>query len=167
MSRGAAIDIDGLSDFRRDLNAVDPSTGKEMKRANRNISNHTQKRARANASASAGPFGRRYADARTAIKAFASADEAAIGVSRSGRIPHAQATFWGAKQRSGWYAAARYATSGGQQHPDWVGEHWTAGVPGEGPYVLNYTVAEERDEIVEMYGDAMDLLFARAFPDHI
>jgi hypothetical protein len=165
--QGTAIHVEGLDEFLRGLRIVDPSSGKEMRKAHRKISNHTQAAARRNASAAAGPFGARFADARTAIKAYASEKEAAIGVSRSGRVPHAEATFWGAKGRSGWYGRAKYAASTGQQHPEWVGENWDAGVPGQGPYVLNYTVAEEMDRNLETYGEAMDDLFARAFPDPI
>lgn len=159
------IDVDGLADFQRDLAATGRNVDGEMKKAYRKISNHAQTKARKNAGATAGPFAERFRAARTAIKSYATAREAAIGVSRSGRIPHAQATFWGTKSRSGWYGRAKYEASTGRQHPEWVGENWDAGVPGQGPYVLNYTIAEERDEIDEMFGDAMDELFLPAFPD--
>lgn len=162
---GASLYVEGLDDFRRELREVDPKLPKEQVKANRKIANHTQGKARRNATAASGPFAERYSDAKTAIKSFASAKEAAIGVSRSGRVPHAQATFWGASGRSGWYAAARYEQSTGRQHPEWVGNRWDAGKAGEGPYVLNYTVAEELPEIREMYGDMVDALMAEAFPD--
>lgn len=161
----SALYVEGLKDFRRELLQVDKGLTKEMKKAHQKIANHTQGAARKNATAASGPFADRYADARMAIKSFSSVRDAAIGVSRSGRIPHAQATFWGMSGRTGWYAAEKYAASTGQQHPEWVGNRWDAGVPGQGPHVLNYTVAEERPQIIEQYGEAMDALFAKAFPD--
>lgn len=163
--KGSSIEVEGLDDFRRELREVDPSLPKAMKKANGKIASHAQGASRKNATAASGPFARRYADAKTSIKSYSSATEAAIGVSRSGRNGHAQATFWGALSRSGWYAAGKYAESTGRQHPEWVGDNWDAGVAGEGPYVLNYTIAEERPRIVEMYGEGMDDLFSEAFPD--
>ena len=99
---------------------------------------------------------RRFASAITARPTTAAAR---VGIRPT---PGAQATFWGAKRRTGWYARERYAGSTGRQHPPWVGASWDAGKRGEGPYVLNETVADHRDEIDQMVLAAPMEVFRRA-----
>jgi hypothetical protein len=154
------LHVEGLDEFNRDLRRVADNEPRQMKRAYGKIASHVQSRSRSNA----GLAGGAYSKAKSAIRGSSDADGAAVGVSRSGRIPFAQGTFWGAVGRFGWYAAAKYAQSDGRQFPEWVGANWRAGVTGEGPYVLNYTVDEERPEIIDTFGDAMDDLFRPAFP---
>jgi hypothetical protein len=105
-----------------------------------------------------------YAAAKTSIRGSSSAESAAVGLNRRSHHQFAAGTFFGAVDRFGWYAQEKYANSEGRQFPDWVGSEWRGGVTGEGPYVINYTVDEERPRIIEMFGDAMDDLFGRAFP---
>lgn len=49
--------------------------------------------------------------------------------------------FWGAKQY--------------RQFNPWVGNSWSAGVAGQGPYAINDTIAEMQDEIQQMYLDGV------------
>ena len=86
------------------------------------------------------------------ISSMAAAKRTTTAAARIGirPTPGAQATFWGAKRRTGWYARERYSGSTGRQHPPWVGASWGAGKRGEGPYVLNEAIADHRDEIDEM-----------------
>lgn len=162
----ASIEVEGAKQFRRDLKQIPGSSPKVMTKVHRKIATHVQMKARANAATASGPFADRYRKVKNKINRSANMRGAAVGVprDRAGTTFH-QATFWGTKKRTGWYAQRKYENSTGQQHPEWVGSTWRAGVRGEGPYVINYTVAEEVDEVVELYGDAMDELFADAFPD--
>jgi hypothetical protein len=74
--------------------------------------------------------------------------------------PFAAATFMGAKKRTGWYAAERYRGKGKPQFPAWVGTNWTAGVRGQGPYVLNDAVTDAFPKILNVYGEQMDKVAA-------
>lgn len=158
---GSAIRVEGLSDFRPELRQVDPNAAKELRKAYSKIASHTQSRARTNATLAGGA----YAAAKTSIRGSASNDGAYVGLNRRSHHQFAGGTFFGALGRFGWYAQAKYAASAGRQFPEWVGSNWRAGVTGEGPYVINYTVDEERPEIYEMFGDAMDDLFGPSFPN--
>lgn len=72
--------------------------------------------------------------------------------------PNAYAAFWGAKQRSGWNVGNETPNL-----PRWVGNAWDVGVAGQGPYAINETVATRTDEILRMYGEAIDRITADAF----
>lgn len=157
---GAVFRFEGLAEMRRDLRDVEPDAPKKLKKAYGKIASHAQSRSRRNATLAGGA----YAAAKTSIRGSSSADGAAVGLNRRSHHAFAAGTFFGALSRSGWYAQAKYAESEGRQFPEWVGQHWRAGVTGEGPYVINYTVDEERPEIIEMFGDAMEELFSKAFP---
>lgn len=157
------IDVDDVAEFRRDLALVTGNEPKAMRKAYGSIASHTQSKARTNASLGGG----QYAKAKTAIRGSSDANSASLRVSRSGRIPFAQGTFWGALSRFGWYAQAKYAASQGRQFEEWVGSNWTAGRVGEGPYVLNYTVAEELPQIIEEFGQAVDEMFGDAFNERV
>jgi hypothetical protein len=94
---GAAIDVKGLTSFTNDLRAVADDEPKAMKRAYGRIASHVQSRSRSNATAAGGQF----AKAKSAIRGSSDHESASVGVSRSGRIPYAQGTFWGARGRFG------------------------------------------------------------------
>lgn len=76
----------------------------------------------------------------------------------------ANVAFWGAKKRTGWYAARRYAHST-RQHPSWVGNTWEAAVAGQGPYAINAALAAELQRFLGLYGQMIDDLAHRAFPE--
>ena len=152
-----AVEVQGLTQFRHDLRVLSGDAPKAMRKAHGRIASYVQGKARSNASAAGGV----YAKARTQIRGNSSADSAEIGVSTSGLGPVA---FWGAKKRTGWYKAARYEEST-RQHPEWVGNNWDVGDRLQGPYVINYTIHEELDEIVDRFGAEMDELFSQAFND--
>jgi hypothetical protein len=155
------VRVEGAKEFRRDLRAVDDQANKKMAAIHRDVAKHDQSKAKTNA----GLAGGAYAAAKSAITRSASSSGAAIGVRDTSRVPFAEATFWGAERRSGWYAQQKYAESEGRQFPEWVGNTWEAGKKGEGPYVLNYTIAEELPEVLDIYWRGVDDLFSEAFPD--
>jgi hypothetical protein len=152
--------IKGLSEFKRELRAIDAALPKEMAAANKDIAKQVSDAARSNARSAGGVWAR----AASAITPRATADMASVGVSATSRAPMALPAFWGARARTGWFAQAKYAdyTS---QHPEWVGNTWEAASRNQGPYVINYTLLEESDRIVERFADAVDQVSRKAFPD--
>lgn len=52
------------------------------------------------------------------------------------------------------------------QFPTWVGNGWDVGGPG-GPYAVNPAIRESLDDIVNAYGDGLEVVSRAAFPDGI
>jgi hypothetical protein len=159
MPPAAAIRVEGLREFRRELRAIDRTNGdrawsRELTRTHRELG---QMVASLSSGAAAG-MGGSQAHFAGAIRGRGTAASARIGV-----LPRANAAFWGAKKRTGWYGAPRYAESTGQQHLPWVGTGWTAGGPG-GPYAINATVRDNLRGIERAYAEAIDRVTRRAFP---
>jgi hypothetical protein len=84
------------------------------------------------------------------IGARASRTSASISVRNTKGAPGATSTFWGQKGKYGWYANPRYRDSP-PQGPTWVGNSWTVATKGQGPHVINDTLADRIDEIGEKF----------------
>jgi hypothetical protein len=153
-------EIKGLKQFERELRQADADLPKSMKAAAKETADHVTGKARTNAR-SAGDV---WAKAAPAITSRATATSASVGVSQTSRAPMALPAFWGAKARTGWFGNPLKYGEYSSQHPEWVGANWEAASRSEGPYVINYTLLEELDEAVEIFGQAVDDLSARAFP---
>lgn len=158
VSSGATIR--GLPEFRRELRALGPEWPRELRKANKNIAQLGAHYAQVVAHGMGGV----QAKAASAIRGYANQREARIGVVPSARVPFANVAFWGAKRHTGWYERARYNDSP-RQHPEWVGNTWDVAEHGVGPYAINEALAEHIDDILDEYGEAIDRLAARAFPD--
>lgn len=65
---------------------------------------------------------------------------ASLTVKNTKGAPGAQGAFWGAKKYP--------------QFQPWVGQGWDVAVRGEGPYVINQLLAEDRDRIEQGFLDA-------------
>ncbi len=154
------VTVKGLSEFRRELRAIDAEIPKAMQVANKDIAREVSDAARSNARSAGGV----WAKAAGAITPRATAEAASVGVSATARAPMALPAFWGARSRTGWFGAPKYAGYP-TQHPPWVGNTWEAASRSEGPYVINYTLLEQEDRVVELYGDAVMAASAAAFPD--
>lgn len=154
------VQIVGLADFRRDLKAVGDEWPRQLRQVNKEVADKARDYARGEATALGGV----HAKAAPAIKSFATATQAKIGVTVGDRrFPMAAVATWGAKRHSGWYAARRYRSSVAQ-HPPWVGNTYDTGVVGQGPYGINSAIAHHERELAEMYLDGLADLAARAFP---
>ena len=68
----------------------------------------------------------------------------------------------GQTRRSGWYSRLRYRGSAGRQFRKWVGNQWDPGETGAVPYEVGPAINASLDEVVDMYGDALERLFRRA-----
>ena len=83
----------------------------------------------------------------------------------SGRAPFALAAYWGAKKRTGWYGAAQFRQSAGQQFAAWVGNDWEVAVAGQGPYAINDALAKHLKDIEEFFLKAVDRTTAAVYPE--
>lgn len=100
-----------------------------------------------------------------AIQGGATRNFARVTVKRNGQHAGAAATFFGARPltRHGWNAGRNRGPNTKPQYPPWVGNSWRAGVRGEGPYVINPTIAENQSRIADLYGKAVDRALDRTF----
>jgi hypothetical protein len=103
------------------------------------------------------------ASASKNIKASAGLTGISIIVSNTSAVPWTLADIWGAKKRTGWYAAERYE-GGAPQHPPWVGNSWTVGSRGEGPYGVNAAIADKLDEVMDGWAEDIQQLMNEAMP---
>lgn len=157
-ARGA-VQIVGLKEFRQKLKELDNPRewSKKLGQVQREIAKRVAAWSAGEAEGMGGPQGH-FAKA---IKGRGGVTGARIQIANES----ANAAFWGAKQRSGWFARSRYSAydGGGLQHPRWVGNSWDVGVAGQGPYAINDTIADRMDEIVKDYREGMTALAAEAF----
>jgi len=150
------VQVVGLDEFRKELRQLDDpkAWNKELSAAHRVIGREAAARARSEATSMGGPqkhFAR-------AIRGYGSAAGARIGLANR----DANAAFWGAKQdRTGWNAG----NGGRPNQPKWIGNTWPVGDPNRGPYAINPAIHDYLPQAEETYGDALDDLMRRAFPD--
>lgn len=160
---GAAIRVEGLAEFRRELRKLSEprAWSKELAGLHRDLAKDMAAKAQAEARGMGG-IQRHFADA---IRGYGTAPAARLGITagRKGeRYWGAYAAFWGVKDnRTGWN------NDGSKPNikAEWVGNSWDVAVIGQGPYAINSTLATHQRYIVEKYGHAFDALARRAFPD--
>lgn len=152
----AGVEIVGLAEFRRELKQLEDSKGwnRELAKVHRKIGTDTGRAA----SGIAGGMGGPYSHFAGAIRGGGGVTGAKVAISSA-----ANATFWGAKKRTGWYAAQRYQ-GGPAQHPRWVGTGWEVGGPG-GPYAINQTIAARMNETLRDFEEGIVDIARRAFPN--
>lgn len=153
--KGSAVSVQGLSDFVKELKGLEGGMDnrKELAKAHRAVAVKVAAWAKLAARTRAERKGSRF------IKGTGTAYGASITVAK-----RANPVFWGAKRHFGWYADPRFDRSPAQ-FPAWVGQKWDVGVSGQGPYVINDTIASHLKQIEEMFGQAVDDAMHRAFPD--
>lgn len=161
-SSASFVQISGrdFDDFIGDLRQAQTGLAKEKRRANKEVAEEIATLARA-AAGSGSKMERHFA---AAIQGRATQYVARIGISSRSTMWGANTAFFGAKRRAGWYAAQKYGASPARQFPEWVGSSWTAGVRGEGPYVINDVIASQMPRIEQLYMEAHERAYSRAFP---
>jgi len=147
-----AAEIRGLKEFRRQLKDVDAYWVKELRKASKDVADEGASHARREAASLGGV----QAHAAKAIKGYATATEARVGILAGKRHPEANAAFWGAKRRTGWYGFNRYRVSRAIQHPVWVGNAWEPAVRGQGPYAINDALATHLESLLNRYRKSID-----------
>lgn len=156
MAGPAAVEIEGLKEFRKELKALGPEWPKALRKQYKAISDKVAQSAQAKASSLGGV----HAKAAPGIKGYATADSGAVGVPSGGV---AAVGVWGAKKHTGWYAKPQFANSP-PQHPKWVGNSWEPGGSG-GPYGVNAAIAAELPFIEKAFTAVVDDVTKQAFPD--
>jgi hypothetical protein len=152
--------VTGLKEFRKALKAIGPEWPKRLRQVHKRIGDRGAELSRGRAAGLGGV----QAHAANTIKGSGTQRYARIAVGGQmggvGRV-----AFWGAKRRTGWYAAEQYQGSGQRQHPPWVGNSWDVAVAGQGPYAINAALAAYLPEAQEEYLRMIDELAREAFPD--
>lgn len=143
------IRIEGLNEFRRELKNIDSDLPKELRRGHKKVGDFAADRVR--------PF----APGRTkaAIKGRGTQREATLKVGHN--PPYSVAKMVGANRRFGWYGKARYRSSAGRQFQPHLGASWT---PGQ-LYYIGPPLMASLDDIVEIWGEMLDDLTKKAYPD--
>ena len=159
-SSGATIQ--GLPEFRKELRRLDKSWPKELRKVHKKIADQGAMRSQSVARGMGGQQ-RKYA---SAIKGKANQREARIGITAGKSNAGANAAFWGARARYGWYGFRRYHDTGGApQYRPWVGNAWQAASYRGGPYAINPALAQYLPRILDLYLEMLDDLSRRAFPE--
>jgi hypothetical protein len=157
---GAAIEVEGLPGFRKDLKDLDAAWPKELTKVHKAVAKEGAEGARGIAIGMGGQAGK-MADA---LVGRATATQAKIAVSNTKGRPFANAAFWGAKKHSGWYANPRYKASGKAQFKPWVGSSWQPATFDGGPYAINRALALDLPHLLQLFEIMIDELTERAFP---
>lgn len=157
MGRDSAVQVQGLAELRKELRLLNGGKkwASELGKVSRKVSRAATLWARGEAVGMGGV----QAHFARSIRGAGGAAGARIAVGKE-----ANAAFWGAKKRTGWYASPRFSGGKGNQ-PDWVGATWQVAVAGQGPYAINAALAAHINELIDMYADGIDDITSRAFPD--
>lgn len=157
----------GLADSRRDL-------AKEQRKAHKEVAVKVAEWARSDARSGT----RAQAHFADALQGRSTQQWARVAIASRGRNAGANTAFMGMRPltRTGWnasrYSRKTKARLGGRrglpgakpQGLPWVGNTWIGGRRGEGPYVINATIAKNMDRIEVMYDEAHVRAVERAFP---
>ena len=154
-----------IKQFRKALKGIGPEWPKELAQVHREIGKIGERVSQTEARRMGGV----QRKAAAAIRGRGNQRDARIAIkpSNSKRNPTAMANaaFWGAKKRTGWYAAGKFAGSTSQQHPEWVGNTWDVADKNGGPYAINVALARHLDDIQAAYTASIGRLVSRAFPN--
>ena len=136
--------VEGVDELRRSLKAVDGGV-KQLRKANKDVAKAVEGRSRSRS----GSGTAQQAKAAKALLGTGEASRAVLKIRNLGSVPFGIGAVMGALA---W-----------KQFPPWVGNNWTLGQPGEGPYVLRDVFDKDFDEVVvEPYMQELQALFAAA-----
>lgn len=158
MADSERIRVEGAAALSRALRQFPAASKKEIRKSNLQVS----RKAREWGRAAAGRGSRLESKMAGGIGAGASSKQAYLSVRNTVRSPGATVAFWGARKRTGWYAAERYQDGGRPQHPPWVGNRWQAGARNQGPYVINEMLADRLPQLQRLYWDGQVQVIRRA-----
>jgi hypothetical protein len=156
------VEVAGLREFRRELKRIGPAWPKELRQANLEAAEVVARKARRNAPQGPHEGGGRVQPLVKSIRALANQTrgQVAIGGARS---PHAVVTeFGGMIPRRGVDRSLVAAAQAGHRSFASAGVESLTPVRKQ-PY-LYPALASERDEVLEVYGEAIDRVMRRAFP---
>ncbi|MCP4958514.1 MAG: hypothetical protein GY925_04505 [Actinomycetia bacterium] len=146
MDASDVVAIQGLTQFRKELNKVSKSLGKEMGQINKRFAEPIADDARSRARARGGSA------AKTAKSIKATAQQAAVRVALGGpRYPFA----WGAE-----FGAKQYL-----QFEPWTGNQWSPFDASGVGYFLHPAIRDRTSDIDDHYLDDLVKITETAFPD--
>jgi len=155
------INVVGLDEFRKELKKLEEPKAwtRELTATHKLIARDVTAKARTKAEGMGGPY-RHFA---RAIRGYGTQTSARVGIGSAGRGQRnwgANATFWGVKDPvSGWNRSRTPNLV-----TEWVGAQWDI-APGQGPVAIVDTIVAETPHIIERYGDALEDITRRAFPN--
>lgn len=146
------IEVKGLKDFQRELRRIDKELPKELRQVSLTAANLVAEGTRSSFASRAGVT----SAVAASVKALAQQRGAFVRIGGSGKAEAAL----GAEFGGGKYGAGRPSPFGGHttQFASWRGSGSDAG------YSLYPTLRSKTDELIDLYGDALEALAARAFP---
>jgi len=164
MKSSSTIAVSGLRDFRNELRRLETESGSDgsalLKDANWKVAQFVTERAQTRA----GTVGRQQARAAESLRASKTVNRAQVS-GGSAKVPFFFGAEFGAKQNilrserraAGWAGPGRYL--GFRQFAPWKR-------PGGGNtgYFLFPTLRAETQNIIDLYGDELDKVTAKAFP---
>jgi hypothetical protein len=146
------VQVKGLKEFRNALKALDDkSLENDLKRANQRVGRLVVDKAQGNAST------RLEQRSAATLKASLSGFRAQVNLGGAS-FPAALGAEFGAQQNV-LRDTRRGQVLGWNQFKEWRGSGENAG------YFLYPAIRESEDEIIELYGDEIEALAAKAFPD--
>lgn len=161
-ARGAVgtgiVKVEGLDEFRRELRRLGPEYADDMKDLNHKVGqlivDRTKAKARMYRGNSQGSGRNLAVLARRAFdnaKASRKQRESSVRIGGA-RRPYAVGLEFGAKKY--------------RQFPPWRGNQWpSTWVPEGVGYVIHPVIRESRQEILDIYGDGLEHVARKAFPD--
>lgn len=141
MARQSAVRIVGLNRFRRDLRSRGAQWSKELRKVNKEVGEHAAEWARGGAQQHGG------VTRKAAYSIVGAGTQAGARIRWGGTgYPFADGAFFGAKNYP--------------QFAPWIGASWKVAEPGGGPYGINPALAARKDDIGELYVEALYKLLA-------
>jgi len=166
------IKAEGLAEAQAAIKGMGRAIAKADRDANREVAREVVGWLRRGGST---PAQRRVADS---FRPRATAKVAKVAVFAKGGNAMANAEIMGTRRRSGWNEHSYTRPSPGQivrrrrmgsgakrQHPEWVGQSWTLGQPGQGPYIVRDVIPPRVGEIGDLYADHRAKAWATVFPE--
>lgn len=151
--RTGTIEVEGLAELNKRLRTLGPDLQKELVKTNRSVAGFVA----ADAQAAASALGGVAAHVAPSIKAVGGARSAGVAFGGA-RYPMAPGAEFGAGQ-----GMQRRRSSG-----SYLGfnqfDHWTGNGPDAG-YFIYPSIRRDSDRIETAYGQALDALLNKAFPD--
>lgn len=146
------VEVRGLKDFQRELRRIDKELPKELRKVHMAAATLVAEGTRAKFLGRPGVTGA----VPKSVKAMAQQRSAAVRIGGKGKAEAALGHEFG----GGKYGPGRPSPAGGYttQFPAWRGSGSDAG------YALYPTLREKTDDLIELYGDALDEVASRAFP---
>lgn len=151
------VELAGLKDFQRELRRIDKELPKELRKVHLAAATLVAEGTRASFASRKGV----PSAVAASVKAMAQQRSAAVRIGGTGKAEAALGHEFGGGKYGGRSRGGGLTAAGGHttQFPPWRGNGADAG------YSLYPTLRAKTDDLVELYGDALDDIARSAFPD--